>query len=84
LTWIFSFDLGNFSWQDVYDALQEAPAFEGYPIGGNPGATLGKKWDNAASRVKIQRVFGKDETELFRPFSVTIRDTVSDIKARGW
>jgi len=75
---------GNFSWQDVYDAVHEHPAFEGYPAGPYPGATRGKAWDSELSREKVQRILGKDEKDLFRPFSVTVRDTVADIEARGW
>jgi hypothetical protein len=74
----------NFSWQDVYDVLREEPPFEGYPRGPQPGSTRGKVWEDALSRDKVQRIFGKTEKELFRPFSATIRDTVADLKIKGW
>ena len=76
--------IGNFSFQDVYDSLQESPAFAGYPIGPSPGATRGKEWEAVYSQEKLQRILGKDKKDLFRPLSDTIRDMVADAEAKGW
>ncbi|KAG8928106.1 methylglyoxal reductase (NADPH-dependent) gre2 [Tulasnella sp. 418] len=72
----------EFSWQDVYDALNEHPAIPGAPIG-EVGATKIDEYESKYDRTKLQSVLGQSRDEIFRPFSETVRDLVKQVKASG-
>lgn len=75
-------DVGPFTWQDVYDALNEEPAYPKVPLG-EPGATKGKQWPTGSSK-KYVDLLGKPHEEVFRPLRVTVRDAMDAALTRGW
>lgn len=74
--------IGPYTWQDVYDAVNEAPALPNMLIG-QPGATKGKAWP-APSSSKYLKLRGKSANDVYTPFSATVRDSVESARERGW
>ncbi|KAG8928104.1 methylglyoxal reductase (NADPH-dependent) gre2 [Tulasnella sp. 419] len=73
---------GSFSLQDLYDALNEEPAFSGVPVG-KPGATKGKVYSCRIDDSKLQALLGVPAKEIYRPFAETIRDFASQAVQDG-
>jgi len=74
---------GSFTWQDVYDCLNEAPGFENVPLG-VPGATKGKYFEVRMSGDKLLTLLGRPGSEVFRPLAATVRDTVESVRSKKW
>ncbi|KAG8928105.1 methylglyoxal reductase (NADPH-dependent) gre2 [Tulasnella sp. 419] len=72
----------EFSWQDVYDALNEHPAIPGAPIG-EAGATKVDEYETKYDKTKLESVLGQSRDQIYRPLSETVRDLVTQVKASG-
>ena len=71
------------NWQDLYDAVNESPAFENMPKG-EAAAERTALAEKPRSQ-KLLKALGRTQDQVFRPLSATIRDTVTDVKAnRRW
>lgn len=68
-------------WQNVYDALNKAPAIPNMPVG-EPGTAMSGRV--GASPQKLLDLLGKSHSDYFKPFEVTARDTVKSAIERGW
>ncbi|KAG8907132.1 methylglyoxal reductase (NADPH-dependent) gre2 [Tulasnella sp. 403] len=73
---------GPYTWQDIYDALNDAPAYPNVPAG-VPGATKDKQLQTASSE-KLLKVLAKSHDELYRPFRMTVRETMESALSRNW
>ncbi|KAG8939389.1 methylglyoxal reductase (NADPH-dependent) gre2 [Tulasnella sp. 419] len=73
---------GSYSWQDIYDVLNEEPAFPGVPVG-KPRATKGKEYDCQIDASKLQALLGVTAKETYRPFAETIRDIATQALQDG-
>lgn len=72
----------SYTWQDVYDALNEEPGFANIPTG-VPSASNDKKWPTPSSN-KYLTLVGKSHEEAYRPLRTVVREAMDSALARGW
>jgi len=71
------------NWQDVYNGLNEPPAFENVHAG-QPDVSKTTE-EPAPMSSKLLNALDRRQAEVFRPLNLTVRDTVADAKAnRAW
>lgn len=73
-------DASSYSWQDIYDALNEEPAAKDVPVG-QPGASKPSPFGDST---KLPDLIGITRKEFYLPLAQTAKDTLASARERGW